>query len=539
MSGTAAPLRWLIVGSFSATPTGRITPVAGERFSNVMKKVGARIGLDVTDRIGDATSRHLDLTFTRLRDFRSSDVIAQDDTLRQLDELATRLSKGKPAGDPAAAVERIADTGVLARTLRGEAPPAAAEPTGESTAGADAPASSPAAPTADDDDGDGIDAIFSKVAAESVAAKSEAKSAVSSFIGAMRASGSAKTTSAGERDRATDAASVIRAAVADTVTEALAHARLRELEVAWRGLSAVVAAAPGADDMAIDLLDASPGDTEAIDHALSRPGMDRADAVFVVSPVGDTSQLSAFAQVAARHHVPVVVEIPATLAGLSTEPEGGDDEPEAWAELRADARTAWLAVVANPPALYEEPEPYPRVRFGAAAPALGAMTAASVARTAVPADVLGARGEWTSPAAHDVQIRGQTLTIPTEAFCDVAAQQRAAARGVILLGSEAGRPAIRLSTCPTLGGGSDAPGLAGRIVVGRATRLARQVRQEHPTASTAELAAALDEAKGRLLPKADTSAVALTVRTDGDDVKVDGSIGANLAGASFKFSSDV
>ena len=536
MSGSAAPLRWLIVGSFSATPTGRITPVSGERFSNVMKKVGPKLGIDVTDRIGADTSRHVELSFSRLREFRAPDVIAADDTLRQLDELAGRLEKGKAAGDPAAAVERIAGPGVLASALRGETPAAAPAPAPAPTASDEtpAPASSDDAPT--ESPGDGIDAIFSKVAATPVSAGSESKSAVSSFIGAMRAAGSAKTTTASERDRASDAASLIRAAVRDTVTEVLDHARVRELEVAWRGLSAVVAAAPGADDMAIDLLDAEPGDAEAIDHALSRPGMDRADAVFVAWRVEQTAPLCALAQVGARHHVPIVVEIPDSLAGLTGDNE---DEPEPWAQLRSDGRAVYLAAVANPPALYEEPAPYARVRFGAAALAIGAMTAASVARTAIPADVLGGRGEWTAPAAHDIEIHGQALTIPTEAFCDVAGQQRAAARGVIRLGSEAGRPAVRLTACPTVGGGSDAPALPGRIVAGRATRLAHQVRQEHPTASSAELAAALDEAKGRLLPKADTSAVALTVRTDGEDVKVDGSIGANLAGASFKFSSDV
>ncbi len=534
MSGTAAPLRWLIVGSFSAAPTGRITPVSGERFSNVMKKVGPKLGIDVADRIGADTLRHVELSFSRLRDFRAADVIAADDTLRQLDELASRLDKGKATGDPAAAVERIAGPGVLSKTLRGETAPAtpALAPT-STPAGDDAPTATAQTPA--ETSGDGIDAIFSKVAAAPVSTSSEAKSAVSSFIGAMRATGSAQRTSATERDKATDAASLIRQAVRETVAEVLEHPRVRELEVAWRGLSAVVAAAPGTDDMAIDLLDAVPGDAVAIDHALSRPGMDRADAVFVSSPVDDTAQLRALADVGARHHVPVVVEIPDGLAGLG---DGNDDEPEAWTELRADGRTAYLAAVANPPALYEEPAPYARVRFGAAAPAIAAMTAASVGRTAIPADVLGGRGEWTSPAAHDVQIHGRVLTIPTASFRDVAAQQRAAARGVILLGSEAGRPAVRLSACPTVGGGSNAA-LPGRIVAGRATRLAHQVRQEHPTANSAELAAALDEAKGRLLPKADTSAVALTVRTDGEDVKVDGSIGANLAGASFKFSSDV
>jgi hypothetical protein len=533
-SAPARPLRWLIVGPFSAAPTGRITPVSGERFSTVMGKVGATIGIDVADHIGSESRRRIELSFPRLRAFRAADIIAADDLLRQLEGLADRLGEGRGAGDPAAAVERIVGPGQLSAALRADAAP---EPADASDDDATTAASAPAAESASAPV-DSVDAIFAK-AAVAPAETSEAKSALDSFIGAVRAAKPASTPRS-QRDRDGDAASVIRTAIARTVDAVLGDAKVADLEIAWRGLSMVVSAAPGTDHLAIDLLDADPATlAETIAHALDRPGLDRADAVFVTHAVGDTAVLARLMAVAADRCVPIAVEVPRQLAGLGPDDPSDGEPPEDWAQLRADPRARWLTAVANPPALYEEPEPRPRLRFGAAAAGIAAMAAAAVGRDGTPSDVLGRSGAWTAPAAHDVDIRGEAATIPTETFCTVADQQAAASRGLTLLGSEPGRPQLRLAACPTLGIGPNDPHLPGQILAGRAMRLARQVQLEHPAATPDELAAALAEASGRLIPNADTSAVALSVRTDGDQTAVEGSIGANLAGATFKFSSDV
>ncbi len=83
--------------------------------------------------------------------------------------------------------------------------------------------------------------------------------------------------------------------------------------------------------------------------------------------------------------------------------------------------------------------------------------------------------------------------------------------------------------------------LPGRILAGRAARFTRAIRDELPPQATEqEVAARLAEASTNFLPRGERGAVALQVRTDPDGkVGVDASIGASLAGASFKFSSDL
>jgi len=168
------------------------------------------------------------------------------------------------------------------------------------------------------------------------------------------------------------------------------------------------------------------------------------------------------------------------------------------------------------------------------------MAAASVGRSAAPGDIFGRSGMLVAPAAHDTDVQGEARTIPTRAFCSVTRQRELATRGVIALGSEPGRPELRLAAAPTIGRPPEDPQLPGRILLGRATRLVRALRDELPAgAGSADLDRALAEASATFLPKSGGAGVALRVKMDDGKVAVDGSIGAALAGAAFKFSSDV
>lgn len=538
ISDSARPLRWLVVGPFSAEPGARKFSVAGERFATVMSGVGPEAEVEVPDRIGSAATKTIAVTFGKLTSFRVADVVSASPDLARLAALADRLGK---ADDAIARVKAEVGPGRLLDELAGE-PPRPSEPPAPTPAPAPDPVSDPdpASPPAAAS-GDAIDSIFAKAGtAPDPAPSTVAKKGLDAFIGAMRRGGASSASRPTDRARAQSAADTIREVVHATARDVLNDPRVRAMEVAWRSLRMIVSAAPGPDDLGIDGLDAT--HAQAIDRLpvlLDGPALARPDLVVFTAPVDDTSTLAALASVAATHHVPIVVDIDPSLAGADVDADSLAEIPDAWAQLRAHPDAAWIAAAINPPALVVEPAPHDRMRFGGAAAAVAAMAAASVGRSAAPGDIFGRSGMLVAPAAHDAEAGGERRTIPTREFCSVTRQRELAARGVIALGSEPGRPELRLAAAPTVGPSGD-PQLPGRILLGRATRLVRALRDALPAgADSAELDRALAEASGKFLPKSGGSGVALRVKMDGDKVAVDGSIGAALAGAAFKFSSDV
>lgn len=539
-SGSARPLRWLVVGPFSVAPDGRKFAVAGERFATVMSGLDLRATVEVPDRIGSARARSITVAFPKLTSFRIADVVLAVPELARLQALAERLAKSG-TDEAIARVQSEVGAGRLVDALRGEPEPVVAtEPEPEAARPEPTTPSPGAAPT--DASGDPIDAIFARATTEPEAAPSAvAKKGLDAFIGAMRRGGASSATPTTDRARAQSAADTIRAVVHATASDVLEHEVVRAMEVAWRSLRMVVSAAPGADDLGIDGLDATHARTlERLPELLSGPPLSRPDLVVLTAPVSDTDTLDALARIAARHHVPIVAEIDPALAGASVHGDAPPEIPAAWAELRRRPDTAWLAVAINPPALVTEPAPASRARFGGAAAAIAAMAAASVGRSAAPGDILGRSGMLVAPAAHDAEVQGERRTIPTARFCSLSRQRELAARGVIALGSEPGRPELRLAAAPTVGGKEDDPHLPGRVLLGRAARLVRALRDELPAgAGPSALDRALAEASDTFLPKSGGAGVALRVKMEGDKVAVDGSIGAALAGAAFKFSSEV
>ncbi|MEM6991514.1 MAG: hypothetical protein AAF721_13480 [Myxococcota bacterium] len=527
------PLRWLIAAPLSSAPAGRRLTVSGERFTTVMGALSPKATVEVPDRLGGGATRSFSVAVARPRDFRTREVIGNIELLHDLAAVADRLAKDGDVPGALARLRTLVGDGRLVDTLEGRQP-APPEPTPAPT-----PAAAPVAPTpaaSDDDD----DPIFGKAALATPTKETagQAKSAVGSFISAMRSGAPAPSnTKRAAPGRAT--APVVREQVEATARDVLGAPPMAKLECAWRSLRMVMASCPSADDLGVDAVDTdTAGLLEALEAPLSADPWQRPDAVFVVEPVDDVEVLRKLASMAEAARVPIVVEVAAGPVGMPPTTDGLDDTPDPWDGLRSHAPSAWLCATTGAPVLAHETEGGDRVVFGGAAAAVAAMAAASVAQTGVPSNIVGKGGALVAPAAHVAGTGHDKQTIPTRTFVAYATQRALADRGVAALGSETDSDRLRLAAAPMVAGDMSLPG---RVLAGRAHRLAVAVRQAlGPAASPEELADALEEASGAFLPRIGAGDVTLRVRNSGSEgTTVDASIGASLAGASVTFSSDV
>ena len=530
------PLRWLIAAPFSASPAGKRVTVSGERFTTIMGQLAPAAEVTVPDRLGSAEQRTVAVKFGRPRDFQGRGIANMVEVLRELGEVADRLAKN---GDLPAAIRQVRSLvgdGRLADALEGRTPAPVAAPKRPAGSGrSDSFASS--------DDADDDDPIFGKasVAKDPEVTKKEAKTAVGSFISAIRSGGATKKTDEVAPGR--DAAVVVRDVLGLTARDVLDSPEVAALERSWRSLRMVMAASPGADDLRVDAVDADPaGVLDALKGPLSAEAFDRPDAVFVAEPISDPGLLEALADLADGARVPIVVEIRASAAGYRIGDDNPGDVPEAWTSLRSRASAGWLCAVVGQAVLAHDHGTDvvggDRLVCGGGSAAIAAMAAASVGESATPANVVGKSGALVAPGAHEVFVAGERQTIPTRAFISYTTQRALADRGITALGSEVGTDRIRLAAVPMVGGDMSLPA---RILAGRAHRLAVEVRRQlGPQATAAELDQALEEASGVFLPRVGARDVTLRVRdASAGNLEVDTTIGAVLAGASIKFSSDV
>lgn len=554
--GQARPLRWLLVAPFSTNPSGRVTTASGERFARVMAKVGPHADVELPTGLGSAIRGTVTLAFERPRDFRMAEVAKRVEPLAKLTAIADELRRGTAPSAALDKVRAVVGEGPLVTALVGldepapVEPPASAEPPSPAEPAPVEPAAAAAEPSepsesSESTGGSALDAIFAKAqvspppAADPSAA---AKSGLDAFIGAMRKGGGGPTTrSSSDKSLAKRMESLLREAVDAATRDLMTAPAVARLEDAWRGFREVVAAAPGADDLAIDIADAwIDGIAEVVAARLALPPMERPDAVFVAESLSDPAALTALATLAAAHQVPVVAEVPATVAGGQL--EGHADlppVPDDWTELRTAEVSRWLCVCANRMvAANEDAADGPRIVFASAVWGVAAMLSASVNQTAGPGQIFGRAGALVGPASH---LGDGGETIATEQPVSIDRQRALAERGVLVLGSERGSDRLRLAAAPMVGAGPSGTSLPGQILAGRAARLTRAIRDELPPHATAqELTARIQEASTNFLPRVPAGSVALEVKTDDQgQVGVGGSIGPNLAGASFSFSSDL
>lgn len=557
--GQARPLRWLIVAPYCAPPTGRFALASGERFKTLMTKLGPKATVPVPEGLGEACRGQLTLGFDRPKDFRLDEVVGRIEVLGQMITLAKELENGSKVDTVITKLSSMLGQGPLLQAIEriangepAEPPPAAAAEAPATPAGDTTPSATTPSPATDDGDapkggGVSIDAIFDKAdVAEPAPPKAAevAKSSIDAFIGAMRkSSGTRATKAVAAGSVARELAKFLRSAAQSTAVQLMNTPPIRAMETSWRGLRMVISSSPGADDLAIEMLDADDTQLQSLlEMRLDVAPLDRPDAIFVGVPIDSVTTLATLAQLAAKASVPIVTEAPAELTGVSLDdPTSLPPIPEAWAQLRARPETAWLCVTTNPVVLAnEEIGEHQRTVFGSSTLAVAAMISASVGQTGGPGQIFGRAGALVGPASYRSGTGQRAVFLSTAQLATVDQQRALGRRGVLTLSCERGSDRLRLAAAPTVHAKEDDLTLPGRILAGRAARFARAVRDELPPHATErEVAARLAQLSGSFLPRSD-GAVALEIRTDANGkVGVDASIGATLAGAAFKFSSDL
>jgi type VI secretion system protein ImpC len=523
-----APLRFLVVGTFTAAPRGDRITVSGERMADVMARLPMSAQLVVDDKLGDGKPRTYALELGSPRALRIADVCADHEPMRTLADIATALARPRDAIDVPTAIARVkaaVGEGSLTRalaSLSADLPaPAAVVP---------APASPTPAPAPSG--GISIDSIFDKAAMppeqDTVRA---AKSGLDAFIGAIRGQRNTTATSASS-PLAPRAAALVLDAIEATAADLLAHEPAAAIEASWRGLKLLLGNSPGHAELAIDVLDVAPTAVLAtLSHALDRGAGVPPDAVFVLPPQSQHAVLGELAQLAETSCVPIAFTLdPHAL-------DGGDDSSlAAWNELRNLAGMGWLCAVTNDIVLANENTRVgPRVVFGAPVLALATMLAASLRRDHTFGDAFGRAGAIVSPASHHADDgKGHARELPTRTPIGFDAQRAMAAAGITVIGSEPAGERLVVVGAPMIASG-DGPSLAGRILVGRAVRAAITAREGLTVGATPhEIDTALARAAAGLLPEA-PGLCTLRGRSVGDHLQIEAELRAGALGRAFAF----
>ncbi len=514
-------LRFLFVGRFSGSPKGDRITVSGERMADVMARLELHAVVEVADRLGSAPSRRYDLKLSSARALRVADVWAEHEPLRSLAEVATSLVRPQAAIRLTEAIDRVrtlVGEGALVQALIALEPPPTAASVGS-------PAVVPPAPSSTSGGGSAIDAIFAQAELPQPDTVAAARSSIDAFVGAMRKptpGGVVKPTGASQR-----ASALILDAIEATAADALGHQPAAAIETSWRGLKFVLGESPGHAKLAIELLDT---DTDHRIDALRRT-LERApvDAVFVTDAPDDLAVHAELAALGAAMHTPIIVALDAELL------DAGNAPLSAWVELRGNPVTQWLCAAANEIVLAcETTRVGPRVVFGPAVFAIAAMLGASLRRDGTFGDAFGRAGAVVGPASWTPQLgRGSGRNLPVRASMAVDAMRTMVDSGITVLGAEPGGERVLAVGAPMVAK-LDGPGLAGRILVGRAARAARAAKDGLAHGDgPAELDAALLRAAAHVLPDGPPGTCTLRGRAEGSDLTVVADFRADAVGRAF------
>jgi hypothetical protein len=455
MSGST--WRWLMIGSFTAAPTGRKYQMSGESFAAVMRRLDVRTEVPIPPLLGALVDeKTFGLHFDRPRVFRVGDVIKAIEPLQRLEELAAALARDPdiPPTVAAARVEKIVGAGLLAESIRGEPPAADEEPASPREDAAEPP------PTTSAANDSALDAIFARVDTSTIAPAAQAKSGLDAFIGAMRSDRPSAVKFDPNVGRT--AAHTIRTTLSEVALRVLGHPAVAPIESCWRGLKMVMAETPGHEDLAVQIVDAD-ADADSLQLAMERhvskidPA--RPHAVFIALALAPKT-LQWLADFGADRGIPIVVGVNESLTGrVWNDPDEAVESLE-WAALRGLPSCSHLCAVANPVVLCNESvtNAPPRLVLGSPAWGLAAMLASAIKRHEDPGAILGRPGALVAPAAHEVELgMSEPRTIPTAAFAALPQQRRAAEHGIVLLGSEPGSDQIIAASATMVGGGVTLP----------------------------------------------------------------------------------
>lgn len=481
----SAHVHWLLLGSLSKEPSGRRFILDAESFAETFKAAAVTARLDVGPALGAAGAHEVELRFDQLKQYSIAHVLASVPTLGQLRKLGEDLggpSSRRPSDEAAVArvVELIGD-GPLAVELRkvfSGAPEAAPEP---------APAPAPAEP-----------GLVDELLANHDQKQADPKKAVDSFIAAIRGKASASKPGQPPTPANRRARELVEMAVFGAVSAILEHPAVIEPEALWRGLHLVVKHAPKKSSMLVEVVDTAPAGLEAaLRQCLDDEPMNRPDAFFCFDRIEDPARMQELASVAEDMHAPIVLGVGPRFFGVSdsedlvtalrdAQPDASVLLPEAFAELRADEVSRWLAIACNDVVVATEGSGNARrTVLGSPVFALAAMIAASFHHTGGFARILGKDGSLKAPGLREISAgRDAGAAIPTAAFLSIRAQTDLAANGLIGLGSGRNTDMVTLSAVPTVRGSKDSVPLPAQILTGRLVRFGRWVCDQVPAGSS-------------------------------------------------------
>jgi type VI secretion system protein ImpC len=507
-------LRWMISVPLTASPSGRIVPLA-----DALEQLALSVSIDLGPALGADGPRPVTVQFARLRAFNRAAVIAGTPLLAGLHGLSERLTPSSrwPTADVLAVVSEFVGKGPLhaevAAIYAAKPPPAAPAP----------------APTAAADS-----ALVDELLATAPAPAPTARPAA--IIDAIVRSNQPAQPSASEADRTRAARERIAAAVHSAAELALADPAVRAREALWRDLKLLHEQCAHRQGFSASLLDADRDIVAAYltqiadDDAMARP-----DVIFLGGAYDELEGLDELAELAADAMVPVVFGVsPATvgkpdLTALAELPVA--DASPAWTALRADTNTRWLAAVINPAVHVRDGA---REVHGAPALTLAAMIAASHRTTGGLASLARA-GAFPAPLTSDTTRADEHAPPPTVELALLRTQGRLAAHGLISLGSPRTGESLVVAACPVLHAAADAGSLPAQILTGRIVRFALWVRGQVPPGASATAVQRLfsEAATVSLLPglTADEASMSATVDAAARQVIITARVHPAIAGA--------
>ncbi|MFE8605191.1 type VI secretion system contractile sheath domain-containing protein [Archangium violaceum] len=490
-------VRWWVAGAFTQSPSGRRFQVTPDSFAEELARSATGLRVSVEDRLGAGETRTFELTFPKLRSFVVAEVVSALPELRALKALMDGLDK-LPAEAAVKSIEAVVGAGRLAESVGAvlrekQSPPAPKAGNGVSNGVAPHTSTAPRQP-------DLVDSIFERT--DSARPEQAAKAGVDAFL---RAVGTRSSSPANSSSATAPARALVEEAVLATARDVLAHPLVARLESAWRGLKMLVDHCPTSSGMALEVFDVEgPAAVEGVENQLPLDRFERPDALFVVEAVDDVALLGKLAALGERAQLPVVVDVPPSLFGVTSaaevvtrvEEEGGGVS-EAWTGLRAEESSRWLcATLHRVVVMVDGQGARRRTCFTSAALGVASMLASSFRETGSFARILGGTGGVQAPAVWQLPPgREGGTAVPTETFFPLRTQSRLAELGVLGLGSGRNTDVLQLTAAPMVYGGEHRVPLPAQILTGRIVRFAQWVRDQLPaSAGDAEVSTLFSQA---------------------------------------------
>lgn len=515
-----AQVRWLIVGRFSATPSGRRFRVRADDFAEVLETYGVRVSAPMPPALGTAASDELTLEVRSLRDLSMRGII---DACPNLAELRAMAEAVGGTGD--AAVERVRSA--LAGTPLLTEIEAALAPSGPKDEAASLR----------------VDDVLEATAAR---AKDDAGLALDAFVRNVRGSGPPRSKRAHRNAR-----DAIERAAYGAARVILESAEIASIESTWRGLRFLLDQCPAAAMISIEAVDATAEETVAVLE--DRPPadlMDAPDAIFVAHRIRSIESLERLARLGEEWLCPVVVGIDPALFGAEDDAglaDALDDleparAPANWLALRSEESARFLCAVANELVVYAEGVgSSERAVLASGAWAVAAQLSASYRRSGSFGMVKGASAALRAPAVRTIRGgRNDGTTCATGSLFPARAQSALERQGLLALGSVRNTDQFVLSSLPMARGSWDVAPLPAQIVTGRVVRFARWVREQLPEGTTKADVVSVFESGARVLlfpGMGELARIGADVREmDGRRVlAVEASISAAYAGSALEF----